>query len=99
MGHRIGYRILPLNSCNIGCLFYSQLVLQNFTTAQKNGNILLTYGEAFFLRHSSEYETLESDLKINRNTYPDAVSCDRICLNGPKSGKLGPNNQLGPTNM
>ena len=32
----------------------------------------------------------DSDLKVNRNIYPDAVTCDRMRLIGPKSGQLGP---------
>ena len=33
---------------------------------------------------------LDSDLKVNQNIYPDAVTCDGIRLVGPKSGQLGP---------
>ena len=36
--------------------------------------------------------TSDSDLKINRNIYPDAATCDRMRLIGPKSGQLGPIN-------
>ena len=35
-------------------------------------------------------KTSDSDLKVNRNIYPDAVTCDRMRLIGPKSGQLGP---------
>ena len=35
-------------------------------------------------------KTLDSDLKVNRNIYPDAVTCDRMCLIGPKYDQLGP---------
>ena len=31
-----------------------------------------------------------SDLKVNQNIYPDAVTCDRKRLVGPKSDQLGP---------
>ena len=31
-----------------------------------------------------------SDLKVNRNKYPDAVPCDRMRLIGPKCDQLGP---------
>ena len=68
----------------------SLLVLQNFTTARKSGK---NYGDilkAFFVRHSSEFKTSDSDRKVNRNIYPDAVTCDRRRLIGPKSGQLGP---------
>ena len=41
--------------------------LLNFTTARKSCNILLTYLKAFFVRHSSEYETSGSDRKVNPN--------------------------------
>ena len=37
-------------------------------------------------------KTSDSDLKVNRNIYPDAVTCDRMRLIGPKSGQLGPTN-------
>ena len=35
---------------------------------------------------------LDSDLKANRNIYPDTVTCDRMHIFGPKSGQLGPIN-------
>ena len=70
----------------------SLFVLQNSTTARKGGNALLTYLKAFFVRHESEYVTSDSDLKVNRNIYPDAVSCDRMRLIGPKCHQLGPIN-------
>ena len=35
-------------------------------------------------------KTLDSDLKVNRNIYPDAVTCDRMRLIGPKCDQLGP---------
>ena len=34
-------------------------------------------------------KTSNSALKVDRNIYPDAVTCDRMCLIGPKSGQLG----------
>ena len=37
-------------------------------------------------------KTSDSDLKVNRNIYPDAVTCDRMRLIGPKTGQLGPIN-------
>ena len=37
-------------------------------------------------------QTSDSDLKVNRNLYPDAVTHDRKRLIGPKSGQLGPIN-------
>ena len=33
--------------------------------------------------------TSDSDLKVNRNIYPDAVTCDRMRLIGPKCDQLG----------
>ena len=36
-------------------------------------------------------KTSDSDLKIDRNIYPDAGECDRMRLIGPKMGQLGPN--------
>ena len=35
-------------------------------------------------------KTSDNDLKVNRNIPPDAVTCDRLRLIGPKSGHLGP---------
>ena len=35
-------------------------------------------------------KTSDSDLKVNRKIYPDAVTCDRMRLIGPKSDQLGP---------
>ena len=46
--------------------------------------------KAFFVRHSSEYKTSDSDRKVNRNTHPDAVTRDRMRLIDPKSGQLEP---------
>ena len=37
-------------------------------------------------------KTSDSDLKVSRSIYPDAVTCDRMRLIGPKSGQLGPIN-------
>ena len=44
--------------------------------------------KAFFVRHTSECETSDSDRKVNRNIYPDAVTRDRMRLIDPKSGQL-----------
>ena len=35
-------------------------------------------------------KTSYSDLKVNQNIDPDAVTCDRMRLIGPKSDQLGP---------
>ena len=37
-------------------------------------------------------KTSDSDLKVNQNIYPDAATCDRMRLSGPKCDQLGPNN-------
>ena len=34
-------------------------------------------------------KTLDSDLKVNQNIYPDVVACDRMRLIGPKCDQLG----------
>ena len=34
--------------------------------------------------------TSDSDLKVNQNMYPDAVTCVRMRLIGPKFDQLGP---------
>ena len=39
---------------------------------------------------SSEYKTSDSDRKVNRNIYPDAVTRDRMRLIDLKSGQLEP---------
>ena len=46
--------------------------------------------KAIFFRHSSEYKASDSDRKVNRNIYPDAVTLDRMRLIDPKSSQLGP---------
>ena len=46
--------------------------------------------KAFFVRHSSEYKTSDSDQKVNRSIYPDAVTRDRMRLLDYKSGQLEP---------
>ena len=45
---------------------------------------------SFFVRHSSEHKTSDSDRKINRNIYLDGATRDRIHLIDPKSGQLEP---------
>ena len=46
----------------------SLLVLQNFTIARKGGNILFSILKGFFfVGHSSEYQTSDSDRKVNWN--------------------------------
>jgi len=49
-----------------GCWFLK------FTTAQKSSNILFTYWKLYSSDQSMK--TLDSDLKVNRNIYPDAVN-------------------------
>ena len=44
----------------------------------------LTYLKAFFVRYSSEYETSDSDRKVNRNIQPNAATRDRTRRVGPK---------------
>ena len=65
-----------------------------FTTARKNGNILLTYLKKLFSSDTHQsMKTSDSDLRVNRNIYTDAVTCD-MRLIGPKSGQLGPINHV-----
>ena len=47
--------------------FKSLLVLQNFSTARKSGNISWHTEKLFFVRHSSEYETPDNDRKVIHN--------------------------------
>ena len=65
----------------------SLLVLYNSTKKRQHHFDIL---KAFFVRHSSEYKTLDSDRMVNRNIYPDAVTRDRMRQIDPKSGQLGP---------
>ena len=37
-------------------------------------------------------KTSDSDVKVSRNVYPDALTWDRMRLIGIKSGQLGPIN-------
>ena len=63
----------------------------SFKIARKSGNILLTYLKAFFSSDNHQIvKTSDSNLKVNRNVYPDAVTCDRMRLIGPKCDQLGP---------
>ena len=53
----------------------SLLILQNFTTVRKSGNILLAYLKSFFSSDAHQsMKTSDSDVKVNRNIYPDAVN-------------------------
>ena len=45
------------------------MVMESSTEKQKHSFSIL---KAFFVRHSSEYETSDNDRKVNRNTLPDA---------------------------
>ena len=60
----------------------------------KSGNNLLTYLKAFLSDTHQSMKMSGSDLKVNRNIYPDMIACDRMCLIGPKSGQLGPINHF-----
>ena len=37
-------------------------------------------------------KTSDNDLKVSRTIYPDAATCDRMRLIGPKCDQLGPIN-------
>ena len=52
----------------------SLLVLQNFTTAQKGGNILFTYKKLFSSDTHQSMKASDGDLEVSRNVYPDAVN-------------------------
>ena len=68
--------------------FYIVIELYNSTKKRQHYFDILN---AVFVRHSSEYKTsLDSDRKVNRNIYPDAVTRDRMRLIDPKSGQLEP---------
>ena len=58
----------------------------NFTTARKSDKQLFSSDT-----HQS-MKTSVSDLKVNRNIYPDAVTGDRMRLIGPKCDQLWPIN-------
>ena len=77
----------PLVLAKCGFHHYQQNFLCNSTKKRQHYFDIL---KAFFLRHSSEYKTSDSDRKVNRNIYPDAVICDRMRLIDPKSGQLEP---------
>ena len=47
------------------------IILYNSTKKRQHYFDIL---KAFFVRHSSEYKTSDSDRKVNRNIYPDAVT-------------------------
>ena len=83
-----------LSCCLLWLHFISQLhiYIQNkeFCNSTKKRQHYFDILKAFFVRHSSEYKTLDSDRKVNRNIYPDAVTRDRMRLIDPKSGQLEP---------
>ena len=62
----------------------------NFYNSTKKRQHYFDILKAFFVRHSSEYKTSDSDRKVNRNIYPDAVTRDRMRLIDPKSAQLEP---------
>ena len=66
--------------------FYNEILYDTTKKRQHYFDIL----KAFFVRHSSEYKTSDSDRKVNRNAYPDAVTRGRMRLIDPKSGQLEP---------
>ena len=69
----------------------SLLVLQNFSTARKSGNISYIL-KAFFVRHSSEYETSDSDRKFIESLFKIYIArCGYTWLdesNWPMSGQF-----------
>ena len=79
--------LISLVVLNITFISNVLFVLQNFTTALAT---FLGTLKSFFARHSSEYQTSDSDRKINRNVLPDEDIRDRTRLTGPKNGQLGP---------
>ena len=46
--------------------------------------------KAFLSDTHQSMNTSDSDLKVNRKMYADAVTCDRMRLIGPKFDQLGP---------
>ena len=77
--------------CFIGtCLDFAVGKDKGFDNSTKKRQHYFDILKAFFVRHSSEYKTSESDPKVNRNIYPDAVTRDRMRLIDPKSGQLEP---------
>ena len=71
------------------CVLLNWHSIVYFTIARNSGNILLTYRKAFLVRHSSEHKTSDSDRKVDRNMYSDAVARDGVRLIDPKGGQLG----------
>ena len=57
------------NSTTIEIYLYSLLVLQNVTTARKNGNILFTYLKAFSSDTHQSIKTSDSDLNRNISVF------------------------------
>ena len=65
------------------------MVLEIYNSTKKRQHYFVIL-KAFFVRPSSEYKTSDSDRKVNRNIYLDAVTRDRMRLIDPKSGQLEP---------
>ena len=78
----VSCQLLPCSSCNS-----KERKLHNSTKKRQHYFDIL---KAFFVQHSSEYKSLDSDQKVNRNIYPDAITRDRMHLFDPKSGQLEP---------
>ena len=69
------------NQCTIFTTFQvkSMLALQNFSRTRKRGNIS-HIPKVFFIRHSSEYETLLSDVSYSDECQKKQLSvCERCC--------------------
>ena len=70
-----------------GCFSGGRGKKPNYVTKNKE-----FYNAKFYnsTKKRQHYRTSDSDRKVNRNIYPDAVTRDRMCLIDPKSGQLEP---------
>ena len=62
-------------NCNTSLYVNSLLVIQNFTSAQQNGNILKHTENLFLVRHSSEYETSVTTERLTEIYSPMRIGC------------------------
>ena len=77
-------------ACSAQCHDQRVLTRNEYYNSTKKRQHYFDILKAFFVRHSSEYKTSDSDRRVNRNIYPDAVTRDRMRLIDPKSGQLEP---------
>ena len=86
-----------LLSCSSGLCPAKNLIHNLITDAKRTqhekATTFFSYTKSLFSSDNHQsMKTSGSDLKVNRNIYLDAATCDRMRLIGPKCDQLGPIN-------